>query len=77
MMDRVLDVMIFNLHHFLTLDATIFFLQEETENGNPQEDGKKMYEQEEYSGTDSDEDEVQYGARRRKPDKGPFRGNKY
>ncbi|EFX69271.1 hypothetical protein DAPPUDRAFT_228726, partial [Daphnia pulex] len=51
-------------------------LDEETENGNPQEDGKKMYEQEEYSGTDSDEDEVQYGARRRKPEKGTFRGNK-
>jgi hypothetical protein len=52
-------------------------LQEETENGNPQEDGKKMFEQEEYSGTDSDDDEVQYGARRRKPEKGTFRGNKY
>ncbi|KAK4015632.1 hypothetical protein OUZ56_030607 [Daphnia magna] len=51
-------------------------LHEEFENGNPQEDGKKMFDPEDYSGTDSDEDEVQYGARRRKPDKAALRGNK-
>lgn len=35
-----------------------------------------MYEPEDYSGSDSEDDDVRYGARRRKPDKGPNRGTK-
>lgn len=75
-MDRVLHVIFAAKLSLFQSDMVTWFLQEEFENGNPQEDGKKMFDPEDYSGTDSDEDEVQYGARRRKPDKAALRGNK-
>lgn len=54
----------------------MFTVQEELENGNPVGDGKKTYEPEDYSGSDSEEDDGRYGARRRKPDKPSNRGAK-
>lgn len=69
------------LYLFYQSNVVTLFLQDEAENGSPIEDDKNrgMFDQEEYSCSDSEEEEeeVQYGARRRKPDRGAQKANKY
>ena len=40
------------------------------------EDGKRIFDQEDFSGTDTDSDELQYGARRKKINKGVQKNSK-
>lgn len=69
MMDRVPDVGFSHFFQLVGVNANFDFSQEEIENGNPAEDDQKQLDSDDYSSSDSRESEVQYGARRKKPEK--------